>query len=135
MRPESFTVKVQEAIERAQRIARDRGQQALEPAHVVAALLEDENGVARAILEKLGTEPAQVESDVEGLLQALPRVSGAGAGELRGTPALSKLFDDADREREQLKDDYISVEHVLLAATAAGGGLGEALKRRGVTKD
>jgi ATP-dependent Clp protease ATP-binding subunit ClpB len=135
MRPESFTVKVQEAIERAQRIARDRGQQALEPAHVVAALLEDESGVARAILEKLGAEPAQVVADVDGILGSLPRVSGGGAGELRGTPTLSKLFDDADHERERLKDDYVSVEHVLLAATQAAGGLGDALKRRGVTKD
>ncbi len=135
MRPESFTVKVQEALERAQRLARERGQQALEPAHVVAALLEDEAGVANAILAKLGVEPAQVAADVDGIVASLPRVSGGGAGELRGTPGLTKLLDDADKERERLKDDYVSVEHVLLAATAASGGLAEALKRRGVTKD
>ncbi len=132
MRPETFTVKVQEALERAQRLARERGHQALDPAHLVFMLLEDREGVARAILEKLGVEPSLVAEDLEVLIGRLPRVEGGR--ELYASSDLTKLLDAADKERERLKDDYVSVEHVLLAATGVGD-TGKALTRRGVTKD
>jgi ATP-dependent Clp protease ATP-binding subunit ClpB len=132
MRPDSFTVKVQEAIETAQRLARERGNQALEPAHLFLALLDDEQGVARALLEKLGVDPGLVEQDVEGILGRLPRISGSS--DLYMSNDLKKLLDQADSERERLKDEYVSVEHVVLASTGVGD-LGQALTRRGVTKD
>ena len=114
MRADAFTVKVQEAIDSAQRLARERGHQALEPAHLLAALLEDEQGVTRALLEKLGVDAGTVEADVNALIERLPRVSGSS--DLYLSNDLKKLLDDADSERERLKDDYVTVEHLLLAA-------------------
>ena len=81
MRPETFTVKVQEALERAQRVARERGQQSLEPEHVLQALLDDEQGVARALLEKLGADPATVARETAELVARRPRVSGGAGGD------------------------------------------------------
>jgi ATP-dependent Clp protease ATP-binding subunit ClpB len=132
MRPESFTVKVQEALDRAQRLARERGQQALEPAHVLLALMEDEAGVTRALLEKLGVEPGFVEGDAGALVDRLPRVSGSA--DLHVSNDLKQALDAADKERERLKDEYVSVEHLLLAFAGAGA-LGQALAKRGVTRD
>ncbi|MEP7028237.1 MAG: ATP-dependent chaperone ClpB [Candidatus Eisenbacteria bacterium] len=132
MRADAFTVKVQEALEAAQRLARARGHQALEPAHLFSALLEDEQGVARALLEKLGVEPGAVLGDAMAIVDRLPRISGSS--DLHLSNDLKKLLDVADEERERLKDDYVSVEHVVIAATGVGD-LGAALARRGVTKD
>src|SRR4051812_30883363 len=101
MRPESFTVKVQESLDRAQRLARERGQQSLEPAHVLLALLQDESGVARALLEKLGVEPGLVEGDAAAIADRLPRVSGSD--DLYVSNDLKKALDAADHERERLK--------------------------------
>ena len=97
MRADSFTVKVQEAIDAAQRLARQRGHQALEPAHLFAALLEDEQGVTRALLEKLGIDAGTIEADVNALIERLPRVSGSS--DLYLSNDLKKLLDEADSER------------------------------------
>ncbi len=132
MRPESFTVKVQEALERAQRLARERSHSTLEPEHLLAALLDDEAGVARALLEKLGVDPAALAAEVESALARRPRVSGSA--DLHIGNDLRRALESADTERERLKDDYLSVEHVLLALTGAGE-TGRLLASRGVTRD
>jgi len=132
MRPDSFTVKVQEALEAAQRIARERGHQSLKPAHLFRALLDDEGGVASALLGKLGVDLAQVGGDVDGLIASQPRVSGSS--DLYLSNELKSMLDEADKERERLKDDYVSVEHLVLAAAGAPD-TGPVLARRGVTKD
>ncbi|MEO6461810.1 MAG: ATP-dependent chaperone ClpB [Candidatus Eisenbacteria bacterium] len=133
MRPESFTVKVQEALERAQKGARERGQQSLEPEHVLAALLEDGQGVARALLEKLGADSDALAREVEGMIERRPRVTGGGE-QLYLSNDLKKAFDDADHERDRLQDEYLSVEHLLIAF-AATGEVGRLLNARGVTRD
>jgi ATP-dependent Clp protease ATP-binding subunit ClpB len=132
MRPESFTVKVQEALEGAQRIAREHAQQSLEPEHVLAALLEDEQGVARALLEKVGADPDTLAGEVSAALARRPRVSGGT--DLYLSNDLKKALDDADHERDRLKDEYLSVEHLLLAFAGAGE-TGRLLQARGVTRD
>ncbi len=132
LRPESFTVKVQEAIERAQRIARERSHSTLEPEHLLAALLDDEAGVARALLAKLGADPDALATEAESALARRPRVSGSA--DLHLGNDLTRALESADTERERLKDDYLSVEHVLLALTAAGE-TGRLLTSRGVTRD
>jgi ATP-dependent Clp protease ATP-binding subunit ClpB len=133
MRPETFTVKVQEALERAQRLAREHGHQSLEPEHVLLALLTDEQGgVTRALLEKVGTDPDALAADVEGAIARKPRVTGGGS-ELYLANDLRQAFDEADRERDRLKDEYLSVEHLLLGL-AAVHGTGGLLKAKGVDK-
>src|SRR5262245_62885744 len=103
MRPDAFTIKAQEAIDRALRIARDRGNPGLAPEHLLAALLEDKEGVVTALLEKLGVDPATVAADAESALERLPRVSGSA--ELSLTNELRQALEAADKERERLKDE------------------------------
>src|SRR5262245_43856943 len=135
MRPDAFTVKAQEAIERAQRIARDRGNPGLAPEHLLAALLEDKEGVATALLEKLGVDPAAVATDAQSALDRLPKVSGSA--ELSITGELRQALEAADKERERLKDEYVSVEHLLLALATPSirSGAQQALARHGVTPE
>src|SRR4029077_7496756 len=111
MRPDAFTVKAQEAIDRAQSLARERGNPSLAPEHLLAALLEDRQGVVAALLEKLGADPSNVVADVQSALDRLPRVSGSA--ELSLAPELRQALEAADRERTRLKDEYVSTEHLL----------------------
>src|SRR5262245_10490816 len=135
MRPDAFTVKAQEAIERAQRIARDRGNPGLAPEHLLAALLEDREGVPAALLEKLGVESGAVAGDAQSALDRLPKVTGSA--ELSLTQELRQVLDAADKERERLKDEYVSTEHLLvaLATPSIRSGAQQALARHGVTPE
>jgi ATP-dependent Clp protease ATP-binding subunit ClpB len=135
MRPDAFTVKAQEAIDRAQRIARDRGNPGLAPEHLLVALLEDKEGVVPALLEKLGVEPAAVATDAQAALDKLPRVTGSA--ELSITNELRQVLEAADKERDRLKDEYVSVEHLLIAIAMPSirSGAQQALARHGVTPE
>src|SRR5262249_38144852 len=135
MRPEAFTVKVQEAIDRAQKLARDRGNPGLAPEHLLVALLEDKEGVVTALLEKLGVDPAAVAADAQSALDKLPRVTGSA--DLQITNELRQTLEAADKERERLKDEYISVEHLLIAIAMPSirSGAQQALARHGVTPE
>ena len=108
---EKLTLKSQEAVQRAQEIARDRGHQRLEPMHLLAALLDPEQGVIRSLLSQLGVNPAQLLKAAEEGLGALPRVSGADT--TLGSD-LSKVLDQGQDEADRMKDQFVSVEHLLL---------------------
>src|SRR5436309_1074943 len=92
---EQLTMKSQEAVQAAQALARERGQQRLEPMHLMAALLDPDQGVVRALLTQLGVNPAQVLRAAEEGLNALPKVSG---GEMTLGPDLNRVFDQAQAE-------------------------------------
>ena len=115
MRPEKLTVKAQEALSAAQGEARRRDHQAIEVEHLLLALLEQEEGVARPILDKIGADPARVASRVEDELRSVAKVAGA---EPYLAHRLAKLLDRAEAEAKKLKDEYVSTEHLLLAAAA-----------------
>jgi ATP-dependent Clp protease ATP-binding subunit ClpB len=132
MRPDRFTVKAQEALAAAQAEARRRDHQAVDVEHLVLALLAQEDGVARPLLEKIGADPGQVASRVEDELRGVPRVQG---GEQHLAQRLAKALDRAEAEAKRLKDDYVSSEHLLIAAAEEKGGAGEALKGAGATAD
>ncbi len=129
-----LTLKSQEAVQRAQGLARDRGHQRLEPMHLLAALLEPDQAVVRALLTQLGVEPDRLLKAAEEGLNALPKVSGGG-GEASLGPDLQKVLDGAQGEADRLGDQYVSVEHLMLGLLKAKGnkaqGLLEAL---GVTE-
>jgi ATP-dependent Clp protease ATP-binding subunit ClpB len=134
MRLDRFTVKSQEALEHAQRVARDHGHQQLEPEHLLAALLEEPQGTVAAVLEKLGVPREPLLAQATQALDRLPRVQG-------GAPyvgqALLAVLERAEGAAARLKDEYISVEH-LFAALADPTGAGEAqrlLERAGVTPE
>ena len=135
MRPDAFTVKAQESLERAQRIARENGNQNLSGEHLLAALLEDAEGVVGAVLQKLGTDHAALESEVQAAIARLPKVSGVSDVYLSNE--LRKALEIADAERTRLKDDYVSTEHLLLGLASSDnpGAAQEILNKSEVTSD
>jgi ATP-dependent Clp protease ATP-binding subunit ClpB len=129
---EKLTVKAQEALSGAQSEARRRDHQAIDVEHLVLSLLAQEEGVARPILEKIGAEPSLVVSRIEDELRTVPKVAG---GEPYLANRLAKLIDRAEDEAKRLKDEYVSTEHLLLAAAAEKTGAGEALRASGATAE
>ena len=109
---DQLTLKSQEAVQQAQSLARERGHQRLEPMHLLAALLHPDQQVVRQLLEQLGVNPAQILKAAEEGLAVLPKVSG---GEQTVSPELNQIFEASLTESERMKDQFISVEHLLLA--------------------
>ena len=130
-----YTVKSREAVERAGRIARDRSHQMLQPEHLLAALLDEMGGTVASVLQRLGVPPAALEQDVESALKTLPRVQGASSQYL-GEP-LRAVLERAEAQSNQLKDEYVSVEHLLLALAdpAHPNAAQKALALHGVSLD
>jgi len=134
MRLEHFTVKSQEALERAQRLAREHGHQELTSDHLLAALLDDPEGITPALLQKLGVQSEPLSTALEENLGRLPRVQG---GSLYLGEALRQVLERAEAEAERLKDEYVSVEHLLiaLAHSEPATGAHQALAKAGVTPE
>src|SRR3954451_1871162 len=128
---EKLTLKSQEAVQRAQELAKERGHQRLEPMHLLAALLDPEQSVIRALLSQLGVNPAQVLRAAEEGLNSLPKVMG---GETTLSPDLNRVFEQAADEAGRMRDQYISVEHLLLGLTKVKSKAQELLSALGVTE-
>ncbi|QQR60580.1 ATP-dependent chaperone ClpB [Candidatus Uhrbacteria bacterium] len=136
MLPQNFTTKSQEALQLAQQLALGNGQQALEPIHLLAALLEQEDGVVPAILKKLAIDVPSLKGDLDDLLIKLPKTQGMGGlGQLYLTPEIAKTLQSAERAANQFKDAYISTEHLLIALADGGDDTSSLLKRYKVTVD
>ncbi len=135
IRWDKFTVKAQEAVQRANELASEHGNPELIPAHLLAALLEDKEGIVPPVLEKIGIGPQAVLADLYGEIEKLPKVSG-GAAQATMSNSASKLLDQAFKEAANFKDEYVSTEHLLLAATHLKGDVAQQiLKRHGATYD
>ena len=113
MRWDQFTVMSQEAIQKAQGLAEERGHQEIRPEHLLASFLAQDENIVNAILAKIGAPAAKICADVEAALARLPKVSGAGESTL--STALRQILDAARKEAEELKDEYVSTEHLFLA--------------------
>lgn len=137
MSPEKFTVKLQEAFNAAQSIATRHGQQELKPSHILLALLEQEGGIATPLFEKAAVNPAAAQGlkgSVEAVLAKLPKVSG-GSGSLYLSSEFRELMTNAEDEQKKLKDDFLSVEHIILALFKTKTELSDVLKQAGLTYD
>lgn len=135
MRLDRFTVKAQEAIAEAQERARRHHQQAIGSLHLLLALLAQPEGVARPVLERIGVPLPALTEAAERDLARLPAISGADGGAYMA-PELAAVLDAADSEADELKDEYISTEHLLLAMVAHPESPGGAvLKTYGVTRE
>jgi ATP-dependent Clp protease ATP-binding subunit ClpB len=132
-----FTEKSQEALNAAHRLAARLGHQQMDVEHVLLAMLEQERGLATSVLNKAGVEVEGLKQRVNRELERLPRVSGTGAGpdQIGITGRLNRLLGQAEDEAKQLKDDFVSVEHLLLAMTADSGAAGRVLKESGLSRD
>jgi ATP-dependent Clp protease ATP-binding subunit ClpB len=136
MRFDKFTLKVQEALQEAQDIAKKYGSQSVDVEHLLAAFLSQPEGIIGEILKKLGANPRGIETEIKKSLDKLPRVEGSGVGQSYMTPRLNKLLDDALIEAARLKDEYVSAEHILIVmAEEKDGVAGKILNGKGVTKD
>jgi len=116
IRWDKFTVKAQEAVQRANQLASEHGNPELQPVHLLAALLEDKEGIVPPVLEKIGIGPQAVLNEVYGEIDKLPKVSGEAA-QATLSNEVNKLLDQAFKEAANFKDEYVSTEHLLLAIT------------------
>jgi len=116
IRWDKFTVKAQEAVQRANELASEHGNPELQPLHILTALLEDKEGIVPPVLEKIGIGPQAVLSEIYGALEKLPKVSGASS-QAGLSQAANQLLDRAFKEADNFKDEYVSTEHLLLAVT------------------
>ncbi len=131
MRLDKFTVKAQEALQAAQSMADQHDHQAIEPEHLLVALLEQREGVVGPVLAKLGARPEAIRRELQAALGKLATVKGA-SGHYLGERTRQAL-DRAQAEAERLKDEYVSTEHLLLAlAQERDGAAGRVLTANGV---
>ncbi len=142
IRWDKFTVKAQEAVQRANELASEHGNPELVPAHLLAALVEDREGIVSPVLEKIGIGPQAVLSDLYREIEKLPKVSGSsGANQPTMSSQINQILERSFKEADTFKDEYVSTEHMLLALTGLkrdlkhGDPAQELLARHGATHD
>jgi len=129
----TFTQKAQQAVAAARDLATQRTQPYVEPQHLLAGLLAQTDGLIYPILAKLDIHATEIGGPIERSLDAIPAV--VGGNEVALSPGALAILDAADAERRALKDDYVSVEHLLLALATSTGSAGTILRKAGATKD
>ena len=133
---EKFTLKAQEALQEAKSIAERKHHQQIDVEHVLSALLDQKEGIVIPILQKLGSNPDLIASQLGDELNRVPQVTGRGTGQVYLSSRLNEIFNNAWKEAERLKDEYMSTEHLLIAiADEKQGAAFQILQRNGVTKD
>ena len=136
IRWDKFTVKAQEAVQRANELASEHGNPEVLPAHLLAALIEDREGIVPPVLEKIGIGPQAVLSEIYKTIEKMPKVSGSGASQAAMSPQLNQLLERSFKEADTFKDEYASTEHLLLATTELKRDPAqELLGRSGATHD
>src|SRR3954447_13058656 len=133
MQADRFTLKTQEALQSALNLAPEQRHAQVTPLHLLAALLDQEGGLVVPVLGKIGVGPDALRADVSNGLAQLPTLSSAA--EPTTAPELLTVLRAAEREMRDLKDEYVSVEHVLLALAKDDGLAGRALKAHGATHE
>src|SRR5256884_8909475 len=134
IRFDKLTLKAQEALQASQSHASEKGHPQVAPEHLVWALIEQKDGVVLPILQKLGVNLQTIARDLADAVDKLPKVSGQA--ELYVSPALGRILEDAQKEADQFKDEYVSTEHLLIALShAKGEAASRLLESHGVTKD
>src|SRR5436309_6579778 len=134
MKLDKFTVKAQEALQESQAVARKRDHQEILPEHLLAALLQQQDGLVAPLLQRVGAEPKLVQQRLDDELQKVSQVHGGEGGHL--SQRALKVLDTAEEEAGRMKDEYVSTEHILLAlASERRGPAAEALKSVGATRD
>jgi ATP-dependent Clp protease ATP-binding subunit ClpB len=135
-----FTIKAQEAVQNALEIASSYSNQSVEPEHVLAALIQDSEGIVTPILQKVGANVNYLKIKINEAVERLPKVQGAGLSNQHVSTALAQVIEAAQKEGAQLKDEYLSTEHLLLGLLEEGSrakalGAARLLLDQGITKD
>ncbi len=130
----NLTTKLMEALQAAQKAAQSAGRAQIMPAELLLALVNQDGGVLKSVLQKAGVDPQRVAAEMTRLLERVPRQMGAVAQSPGIGRELDTLLTAAEQVREQMKDDYLSVEHVVLAALGQSDELARALESAGLTQ-
>ncbi len=136
MRLDRLTLNAQEILQASQQLAERSGHQQIEPEHLSTAILAVQEGAIPPLLAKIGANQAQLKKEAERALQRMPKVSGAGYGQAYISPRTKAVLDQAFKEAEQMKDEYVSLEHILIALTEEKEGeASRLLKASGISRD
>jgi len=136
MRPDKYTITAREALETAQSMARRRNHQQLTTLHLLESMLNQSGAVVRPVLQRLGAEPGAIAGAVQGELGNLPEVKGTAGGQVYMANDLAQALEAAEQEAAQMRDDYVSGEHLLLAFLAAPDcPAGRILRQHGVSRE
>src|SRR5436190_4430047 len=134
IRFDKLTLKSQEALKAAQGHAQERGNPQIAPEHLLWALVQQKDGVVLPVLQKLGADIQVLAQELAKAAAKLPKVEGQA--DIQLSPALSRILEDAQKEADQFKDDYVSTEHLLIAlSTAKSEAVAKLLQAQGITKD
>ena len=125
-----FTIKAQEAVQKAQQLAQASGQQAIEAGHLLKGMLQEDNQVVEYLLNKQGVNIDYLKKEIDELIEKYPKVSG---GNMHISQNLSRILNDAMNEAQSLKDDFVSVEHLILALSKSNDKAAQLLKDQGVS--
>jgi ATP-dependent Clp protease ATP-binding subunit ClpB len=129
-----FTLKARQAVQEALELAAAQNQQAIEPPHLLTTLLKDEIGVIRSVLQRIGADPDAIATQAKEASTRLPVVTGASvSGQYVGND-LKRVFDQAQKDAEDLKDEYVSSEHLLTALAQSKDSTGQMLRDAGITR-
>ncbi|MCS4100248.1 ATP-dependent chaperone ClpB [Salinibacter ruber] len=147
MNLQKFTVKAQEAVQKAMELAASKNHQGIEPPHLLEAFLSDPDSpettsslrsgrsVAVSILRRVGVSLDRLRTEVEAALKSLPTVTGASAGDQYVGEELKKVFDRARAEADVMDDEYVSTEHLLIGLVEGQNEIGQALRAQGGSKE
>ena len=130
-----LTVKAQEIVQNSLEIAQNYNNQVLEPEHILAALIQESGNIADTILQKTGGNVKRLKVFVNEILEKLPKVSGSGIGNQQMSTSTAKLFDAAAEEARNIKDEYVSTEHLLLALSSSQDKAGQLLRDNGISRE
>ena len=130
-----FTLKAQEAVQKALELAQSGNNQAVEPAHILKAFLSDQDSIVNTLLGKLGANPSAIKNVVDSILERLPKVQGASVSGQYLSNNSKELFDIAQKEGTKLGDEYISSEHILIGLASIKGEIASLLNDQNVTKE
>ncbi|MGO9210587.1 MAG: ATP-dependent chaperone ClpB [Terriglobales bacterium] len=136
IRWDKFTIKAQEAIQAANDLASQHGNPEMLPAHLLAALLEDREGIVVPVLERIGADGQAILAEARRQIERLPKVSGGGATQASLSAAVGRVLDQAFKDADNFKDEYVSTEHLLLAIAQSKGDAAQGLlAQQGATYD
>ncbi|MBI4382455.1 MAG: ATP-dependent chaperone ClpB [Nitrospinae bacterium] len=134
MRFDKMTIKLQDAFADAQSYCEQERQQSLDAEHLLLALLKDPEGIAQALVRKIGLDANRLSRELENNIKKIPRVSGSG--QIYVSPQLKEIMDRAFEEARLIKDEFLSAEHVFLAAARnPASGAGRTFKSLGIDRD
>src|SRR5688500_716554 len=135
MQPDRFTIKAQEAIAAAGRVAEGRRNPQTTPEHLLAALLEQDGGIVPSVLNKLGVAASSVRAPLGAALDGLPTMGEGGEVSAQPSSELVQVLRGSEHEMRELRDEFVSTEHLLLSLAGHGSKAGDALRAAGATKE